>query len=65
MTFIPSLLSTKIDKLMGKFIVVDGMFFKSITCLALGAYGFRLSQFSTNGDLLFTSDYQYFAIQKK
>jgi len=65
MTFVPSLLSATIDNLMGKFTVEDGMFFKSITGLALGAYGFRLSQYSTMGDLLFISDYQFFAIQKK
>lgn len=65
MTFVPSLLSATIDKLMGKFTVEDGMFFKSITGLALGAYGFRLSQYSSKGSLLFTSDYRFFAIQKK
>jgi len=65
MTFVPSLLSATIDSLMGKFTVEDGMFFKSITGLALGAYGFSLSQYSSKGSLLFTSDYQFFAIQKK
>ena len=64
MVFVPKLLSAKVDKLMGKFTVESDMFFKSITGLAFGAYGFRLSQYSKSGSLLFTSDYQYFAIQK-
>jgi hypothetical protein len=50
---------------MAKFTIEEGVYFKSITGLAFGAYGFKLSQFSKDDDLLFTSDYQYFAIQKK
>jgi|GEM_PF-1854214 len=65
MTFVPTLLSATIDSLMGKFTVEEGMYFKSITGLALGAYGFRLSQYSSKGNLLFSSDYQFFAIQNK
>jgi len=63
--FVPSLLSGKVDKLMGNFSVENGIFFKSITGLAFGAYAFRLSQFSKDRSLLFTSEYKYFAIQKK
>ena len=47
---------------MGKFTVEDGMFFKSIGGLAKGAYGYRLSQYNTKGELLFSTDYAYFAI---
>jgi hypothetical protein len=64
-TFVPSLLSATIENLMAKFTIEEGVYFKSITGLAFGAYGFKLSQFSKDDDLLFTSDYQYFAIQKK
>lgn len=60
--FKPRLLSAKVALLMGKFTVEDGMFFKSIGGLAKGAYGYRLSQYNTKGELLFSTDYAYFAI---
>jgi hypothetical protein len=66
--YIPTLLiekpDAKPDKFIGKFTVESDMFFKSITGLAFGAYAFRISQYSKSGSLLFTSEYQYFAIQK-
>lgn len=56
------LLGGTIESLLGKFKVEDGMMFKSITGLAKGAYGFKLSQYDGKGNLLFTTDYQYFQI---
>lgn len=60
--FKPKLLGAEVALLMGKFTVEDGMFFKSIGGLAKGAYGYRLSQYNTKGELLFSTDYAYFAI---
>lgn len=60
--FKPRLLGAEINLLMGKFTVEDGMYFKSISGLAKGAYGYRLSQYNSKGELLFTTDYAYFAI---
>ena len=60
--FKPRLLGAEINLLMGKFTVEDGMYFKSIGGLAKGAYGYRLSQYNSKGELLFTTDYAYFAI---
>ena len=60
--FKPRLLGAEVALLMGKFSVEDGMFFKSIGGLAKGAYGYRLSQYNTKGELLFSTDYAYFAI---
>ena len=60
--FKPRLLGAEVALLMGKFTVEDGMFFKSIGGLAKGAYGYRLSQYNTKGELLFSTDYAYFAI---
>lgn len=60
--FKPRLLGAEINLLMGKFAVEDGMYFKSIGSLAKGAYGYRLSQYNSKGELLFTTDYAYFAI---
>ena len=60
--FKPRLLGAEVALLMGKFIVEDGLFFKSIVGLAKGAYGYRLSQYNTKGELLFSTDYAYFAI---
>ena len=59
--FKPRLLGAEINLLMGKFTVEDGMYFKSIGGLAKGAYGYRLSQYNSKGELLF-QDYAYFAI---
>ncbi len=58
----PSLLSATPGQLLGKFKVDDGAMFKSITGLARGAYGVKISQYDDKGNLLFTSDYQYFHI---
>ena len=60
--FKPRLLGAEVALLMGKFIVEDGLFFKSIGGLAKGAYGYRLSQYNTKGEHLFSTDYAYFAI---
>lgn len=60
--FKPGLLGAEVALLMGKFTVEDGLFFKSIGGLAKGAYGYRLSQYNTKGELLFSTDYSYFAI---
>lgn len=60
----PVLLSAEKDFLIGKFTVESDNFYKSITGLAYGAYGFKLSQYSSKGELLFTSDYKYFSIQE-
>jgi len=62
--FVPSLLSAKVDKLMGNFSVENDIFFKSIIGLAFGAYAFRLSQFSKNGSLLFKSEYKFFRFKR-
>ena len=60
--FHPQLLSATPGQMIGKFKVEEGMMFKSITGLAKGAYGFKLSQFDDKGNLLFKTDYQYFQI---
>ena len=60
--FKPKLLGARAALLMGKYTVEDGMFFKSIGGLAKGAYGYRLSQYNTKDELLFSTDYAYFAI---
>lgn len=65
MKFVPQLISAEKDILIAKYTVEDGIFFKSINGLAYGAYGFRLSQYTSKDQLLFTSDYYYFPIQKK
>ncbi len=62
MKYRPALLSATPGQMIGKFDVEEGMMFKSITGLAKGAYGFKLSQYDNNGNLLFTTDYQYFQI---
>ena len=65
MKFVPQLISAEKDILIAKYTVEDGTFFKSINGLAYGAYGFRLSQYTSKDQLLFTSDYYYFPIQDK
>lgn len=65
MKFVPGLISAEKDALIAKYTVEDGTYFKSINGLAYGAYGFRLSQYTSKGELLFTSDYYYFPIQDK
>ena len=56
--------SVTVDGLMGKFMVENGMYYQSIMGLADRKYGFKLSQYSSNNELLFTSDYIYFVIAK-
>jgi hypothetical protein len=51
-----------VETLMGKFSVEDGMYFKSITGLAKGAYAFALSQYSVKGELLLKTDFIFFVI---
>lgn len=63
--FIPQLLSAEAEHLIGKFTVEGEMYFKAITGLANGAYGFRVSQYNDKDELLFTSDYEYFGIQNR
>lgn len=60
--FHPQLLNATPGQMIGKFKVEEGMMFKSITGLAIGTYGFKLSQYDDNGNLLFKTDYQYFQI---
>ena len=43
-------------------LVEEGMMFKSINGLAKGSYGVKLSQYDDKGELLFESDFRYFAI---
>jgi len=62
MKYRPALLSATPGQMIGKYNVEEGMMFKSITGLAKGAYGFKLSQYDNEGNLLFTTDYQYFQI---
>jgi hypothetical protein len=53
---------TKIEKLMGSFEVDEKMYFKSITGLAFGRFGFRILQYSKDDILLLKSSYYYFSI---
>lgn len=62
---VPQLLSASAENLIAKYTVEEEMYFKSITGLANGAYGFKLSQYNKNDELLFTSDYIYFGIRSK
>lgn len=62
MKYRPALLSATPGQMIGKYNVEEGMMFKSITGLAKGAYGFKLSQYDNKGNLLFTTDFQYFQI---
>lgn len=62
--FIPRLIdgTAKAQRMIGKFGVEEGMMFKSINGLAKGTYGVKLSQYDDKGELLFESDFRYFAI---
>lgn len=61
--FVPELIGGTIKQLIGKFKVEEGMMYKSITGLAKGVYGYRLSQYNNKGDCLFTTNYAYFRIE--
>ena len=49
-------------QMIGKFSVEEGMLFKSLPGLTKGAYGFKLAQYDSKGNLLFKTDFKYFQI---
>ncbi len=62
--YTPPMIGGKIEQLIGKYTIEDKeVMFKSISGLAKRVYGYRVRQFSTSGELLFETDYAFFAIK--
>ena len=61
----PRLLGGTAEQLIAKFVLEEGVFFKSIDGLANGVYGYRVSQYTKEGKMLFESDFQFFSIRSQ
>ena len=51
------------EQMIAKFSVEEGFLFKAINGLANGVYAYRVRQFSKTDEMLFESDFQFFAIR--
>lgn len=58
----PKLLGGTAERLIGKFTVEEGMFFKAITGLAKGVYAVKLIQLDSKQNTIFESDFNFFVI---
>lgn len=59
----PKLLGGTIERLIGKYTVDEGMFFKAINGLAKGVYGIKLIQIDSNGKAIIESNFEFFVIR--
>ncbi len=60
----PPMIGGKAEQLIGKYVIDDsGVMFKSISGLAKRTYGYKVRQFSKNGELLFETDFKFFRIK--
>lgn len=59
----PQLLGGTVERLIAKYKVDEGMFFKSITGLAKGVYGIKIIQLDSSGKTIVESDIEFFAIR--
>lgn len=59
----PKLLGGRVERLIAKYIVEEGMFFKAITGLAHGVYGVKLIQYDSNNKVIVESEIEFFAIR--
>ena len=59
----PRLLGGSVERLIAKYTVEEGMFFKAITGLAHGVYGVKLIQYDANNKVIVESEIEFFAIR--
>ena len=59
----PRLLGGNVERLIAKYSVEEGMFFKTITGLAHGVYGIKLIQLDSNNKVIVESDVEFFTIR--
>lgn len=59
----PRLLGGAVERLIAKYTVEEGMFFKAITGLAHGVYGLKLIQYDNNNKVIVESEIEFFAIR--
>jgi len=59
----PRLLGGTVERLIAKYSVEEGMFFKAITGLAHGVYGVKVIQYDSNNKVILESDIEFFAIR--
>lgn len=59
----PRLLGGTVERLIAKYNVEEGMFFKAITGLAHGVYGIKLIQYDANNKVIVESEIEFFAIR--
>ena len=59
----PKLLGGSVERLIAKYSVEEGMFFKAITGLAHGVYGLKLIEYDSNNKVIVESDIEFFAIR--
>lgn len=59
----PRLLGGTVERLIAKYNVEEGMFFKAITGLAHGVYGLKLIQYDSNNNVIVESEVEFFAIR--
>ena len=62
-SYTPQLTGGEPEQIIAKFSLEEGLLFKAINGLANGVYAYRLRQFSKNDEMLFESDFQFFAIR--
>ena len=61
--YTPTLIGGTPEQMIAKFSVEEGFLFKAINGLANGVYAYRVRQFSKTDEMLFESDFQFFAIR--
>ena len=61
--YTPTLTGGTPEQMIAKFSVEEGFLFKAINGLANGVYAYRVRQFSKTDEMLFESDFQFFAIR--
>ena len=61
--YTPQLTGGELEQMIAKFSMEEGFLFKAINGLANGVYAYRVRQFSKTNEMLFESDFQFFAIR--
>ena len=62
-SYTPQLTGGEPEQMIAKFSLEEGLLFKAINGLANGVYAYRVRQLSKNDEMLFESDFQFFAIR--
>lgn len=60
--YIPKLIGGEPEQIIAKYIIEEGIYFKTIAGLAKGVYGYKVKQYDKDNEIILESDFTYFDI---